>query len=145
MINKFLLELGAGFAFVGKQYKLNVGGDEFRIDLLFYHIKIKSYVVVELKAVEFKPEFAGKLSFYTSAIDGEVKLEDDNPTIGILICKSKNDIVVEYAIIFERDRTLARHVVYIVNYLFERTVSKIKSGPCTFICIVVWHVQPENI
>jgi len=97
-ITKFLLELGAGFAFIGKQYKLNIGGDEFRIDLLFYHVKLKSYVVVELKAVEFKPEFAGKLSFYTSAIDGELKSNEDNPTIGILICKSKNDIVVEYAL-----------------------------------------------
>ena len=91
-ITKFLLELGNGFAFVGRQYKLTVGGDEFRIDLLFYHIKLKCYVVVELKVTEFKPEFAGKLSFYTSAIDGELKNSDDNPTIGILICKSKNDI-----------------------------------------------------
>src|SRR5574344_120633 len=74
-ITKFLLELGSGFAFVGKQYKLNVAGDEFKIDLLFYHIKLKCYVVVELKTVEFKPEFAGKLSFYTSAIDGELKDE----------------------------------------------------------------------
>lgn len=97
-ITKFLLELGSGFAFVGRQYKLIVGGDEFRIDLLFYHIKLKCYVVVELKATEFKPEFAGKLSFYTSAVDGEIKDIDDNPTIGILICKSKNDIVVEYAL-----------------------------------------------
>ena len=97
-ITKFLLELGSGFAFVGRQYKLLVGGDEFRIDLLFYHIKLKCYVVVELKVEAFKPEFAGKLSFYTSAVDGELKDKNDNPTIGILICKSKNDIVVEYAL-----------------------------------------------
>ena len=97
-ITKFLLELGSGFAFVGRQYKLIVGGDEFRIDLLFYHIKLKCYVVVELKATDFKPEFAGKLSFYTSAVDGEIKDINDNPTIGILICKSKNDLVVEYAL-----------------------------------------------
>ena len=97
-ITKFLLELGSGFAFVGRQYKLIVGGDEFRIDLLFYHIKLKCYVVVELKATEFKPEFAGRLSFYTSAVDGEIKDINDNPTIGILICKSKNDLVVEYAL-----------------------------------------------
>ena len=97
-ITNFLLELGSGFAFVGRQYKLNVGGDEFKIDLLFYHIKLKCYVVVELKATSFKPEHAGKLSFYTSAIDGELKGKDDNPTIGILICKSKNDTVVEYAL-----------------------------------------------
>lgn len=97
-MTKFLLELGAGFAFVGKQYKLNIGGDEFRIDLLFYHIKLKCYVVVELKTVDFKPEFAGKLSFYTSAVDGELKEKQDNPTIGILICKSKNDTIVEYSL-----------------------------------------------
>ncbi|MFW3341650.1 PDDEXK nuclease domain-containing protein [Aliarcobacter butzleri] len=97
-ITKFLLELGSGFAFVGKQYKLNVADDEFKIDLLFYHIKLKYYVVVELKTVEFKPEFAGKLSFYTSAIDGELKDENDNLTIGLLICKSKNDLVVEYSL-----------------------------------------------
>jgi predicted nuclease of restriction endonuclease-like (RecB) superfamily len=97
-ITNFLLELGSGFAFVGRQYKINVGGDEFKIDLLFYHIKLKCYVVVELKATSFKPEHTGKLSFYTSAIDGELKDNTDNPTIGILICKSKNDTVVEYAL-----------------------------------------------
>lgn len=97
-ITKFLLELGSGFAFVGRQYKLSVGDEEFRIDLLFYHLKLRCYVVVELKAGAFKPEYAGKLSFYTSAVDGEVKNKDDNPTIGILICKSKKDIVVEYAL-----------------------------------------------
>ena len=97
-ITNFLLELRSGFAFVGRQYKLIVGGDEFKIDLLFYHIKLKCYVVVELKATSFKPEHAGKLSFYTSAIDGELKNSDDNPTIGILICKSKNNTVVEYAL-----------------------------------------------
>jgi len=97
-ITKFLLELGSGFAFVGRQYKLEVGGEEFFIDLLFYHLKLRCYVVVELKTVAFKPEFAGKLSFYTSAVDGEIKDETDNPTIGILICKSKNNIVVEYSL-----------------------------------------------
>lgn len=97
-ITNFLLELGSGFAFVGRQYKLNIGDEEFRIDLLFYHLKLRCYVVVELKAGDFKPEFAGKLNFYTNAIDGEVKQKEDNPTIGILICKSKKDIVVEYAL-----------------------------------------------
>jgi len=97
-IRDFLLELGNGFAFVGQQYKLDIGGDEFFIDLLFYHIKLKCYVVVELKTVKFKPDFTGQLNFYVSAIDGEVKGEDDNSTIGILICKSKNDTVVEYAL-----------------------------------------------
>ena len=95
---KFLLELGAGFSFIGRQYNLVVGGDEFFIDLLFYHVKLHCYVVVELKTEKFKPEFAGQLNFYVSAIDGEVKTEEDKPTIGILICKSKNKTVVEYAL-----------------------------------------------
>jgi len=97
-MTKFLLELGQGFAFVGRQYKLVVGGDEFRIDLLFYHIKLACYVVVELKIVKFQPEFAGKLNFYISAVDGELKEKRDNATIGILICKSKNSTIVEYAL-----------------------------------------------
>ncbi len=97
-MTKFLLELGQGFSFVGRQYKINVGDNDFKIDLLFYHLKLYCYVVVELKAVDFKPEFAGKLNFYTSAVDGEIKSKRDNPTIGILICKSKNDTVVEYAL-----------------------------------------------
>ncbi len=97
-MTKFLLELGQGFAFVGRQYKLLVGGDEFRIDLLFYHIKLACYVVVELKTVKFQPEFAGKLNFYISAVDGELRGKRDNATIGILICKSKNSTVVEYAL-----------------------------------------------
>lgn len=94
----FLLELGQGFSFVGRQYKLEVGESEFKIDLLFYHVKLYCYVVVELKVVDFKPEFAGKLNFYVSAVDGEIRGERDNPTIGILICRSKNDTVVEYAL-----------------------------------------------
>ncbi|HJH31052.1 MAG TPA: DUF1016 domain-containing protein [Methanosarcinaceae archaeon] len=96
-VTNFLLELGAGFSYLGKQYKLEVSGDEFFIDLLFYHVKLHCYVVVELKAVKFKPEFAGKLNFYVSAVDGILKSEHDSNTIGILICKSKNDTVVEYA------------------------------------------------
>ena len=97
-ITNFLLELGAGFSFVGRQYSLKVAGKDFKIDLLFYHIKLRCYVVIELKTVDFKPEFAEKLNFYTSAIDGEIKGKDDNTTIGILICKSKNDLIVEYAL-----------------------------------------------
>ncbi len=97
-MTNFLLELGNGFAFVGRQYKLDVDGEEFKIDLLFYHLKLRCYVVIELKAGDFKPEFAGKLNFYTAVVDGEIKAKEDNPTIGILICKSKNDLVVEYAL-----------------------------------------------
>ncbi len=97
-VTRFLLELGAGFSYLGRQYKLEVGEDEFFIDLLFYHVKLHCYVVVELKTVKFKPEFVGQLNFYVSAVDGVLKSESDNSTIGILICKSKNDTVVEYAL-----------------------------------------------
>ncbi len=97
-LTKFLLELGNGFSFLGRQYKLEIGEDEFYIDLLFYHVKLHCYVVVELKTGKFKPEYAGKLNFYISAVDSLLKSERDNPTIGILICKSKNETVVEYAL-----------------------------------------------
>ncbi|MBN1696757.1 MAG: DUF1016 family protein [Spirochaetales bacterium] len=97
-VTKFLLELGTGFSFIGRQYKLAVSGDDYFIDLLFYHIRLHCYVVVELKTVKFKPEFTGKLNFYVSAVDGILRTEQDKPTIGILICKSKNKTVVEYAL-----------------------------------------------
>ncbi len=97
-VTDFLLELGAGFAFVGRQVLLDVGGDEFFIDLLFYHLKLRCYVVVELKGGKFKPEHLGQLGFYLTAIDRQVKHEQDNPTIGLLLCKSKNKIVAEYAL-----------------------------------------------
>lgn len=97
-ITKFLLELGAGFAFVGNQYKLEVGEKEYYIDLLFYHLKLKCYFVIELKSVAFKPEFAGKLNFYLSAVDDMLKTETDNPTIGLILCKTKNKIEAEYSL-----------------------------------------------
>jgi len=97
-VTRFLLELGAGFSYLGRQYRLEVAGEEFFMDLLFYHVRLHCYVVVELKAIKFKPEFAGKLNFYISAVDGLLKTGQDNPTIGILICKSKNNTVVEYTL-----------------------------------------------
>jgi predicted nuclease of restriction endonuclease-like (RecB) superfamily len=97
-VTEFLLELGAGFAFVGRQVLLDVGGDEFFIDLLFYHLKLRCYVVIELKGGKFKPEHLGQLGFYLTAVDRQVKHEQDNPTIGLLLCKSKNKIVAEYAL-----------------------------------------------
>lgn len=97
-VTEFLLELGAGFAFVGRQVLLDVGGDEFFIDLLFYHLKLRCYVVIELKGGKFKPEHLGQLGFYLTAADRQVKSEHDNPTIGLLLCKSKNKIVAEYAL-----------------------------------------------
>ena len=97
-ITRFLLELGSGFAFVGRQYRLEVNGDEFFIDLLFYHTRLKCYVVVELKATAFKPEHAGQLNFYLAAVDAQVKAPDDHPTIGLLLCKTQNRLVAEYAL-----------------------------------------------
>ena len=97
-ITDFLMELGAGFAFVGRQVLLDVGGDEFFLDLLFYHLKLRCYVVIELKAGKFKPEHLGKLSFYLTAVDEQLKHPDDGPTIGLLLCKSKNKVVAEYAL-----------------------------------------------
>ena len=97
-VTEFLLELGAGFAFVGRQVLLDVGGDEFFIDLLFYHLKLRCYVVIELKGGKFKPEHLGQLGFYMTAVDRQIKHEQDNPTIGLLLCKSKNKVVAEYAL-----------------------------------------------
>jgi predicted nuclease of restriction endonuclease-like (RecB) superfamily len=97
-ITKFLLELGAGFAYVGRQVHLEVGGDDFFIDLLFYHLKLRCYVVVELKTGAFRPEYTGQLSFYLSAIDAQMKSENDAPSIGMLLCKTQNRLVAEYAL-----------------------------------------------
>ena len=97
-ITHFLLELGKGFAYLGRQFELNVGGEIFKTDLLFYHTKLKCYVVIELKVTKFKPEYVGKLNFYVTAIDRLVKDNTDKPTIGILLCKSKNDVVVDFAL-----------------------------------------------
>lgn len=97
-VQKFLLELGAGFAFVGRQYHLDVGDTDFYIDLLFYHTKLHCYVVIELKATEFKPEYTGKLNFYLSVVNDRIKTPEDHPTIGILLCKTKDKVVAEYAL-----------------------------------------------
>lgn len=113
-VQKFLLELGAGFVFVGRQYHLDVGDTDFYIDLLFYHTKLHCYVVIELKATEFKPEYTGKLNFYLSVVNDRIKTSEDNPTIGILLCKTKNKVTAEYALkdissIIWRSRRIARH------------------------------------
>lgn len=97
-LEKFLLELGTGFAFVGRQVHLEVAGEDYYLDLLFYHLKLRCYVVIELKAVAFKPEFAGKLNFYLSAVDDLLRHPDDKATIGLLLCKTRNRLVVEYAL-----------------------------------------------
>jgi predicted nuclease of restriction endonuclease-like (RecB) superfamily len=97
-ITKFLLELGAGFAYVGKQYHLEVGEEDYFLDLLFYHIKLRCYVVIELKRGKFKPEYAGKLNFYLSVVDDKLRTEHDQPSIGLLICQDKDKVVAEYAL-----------------------------------------------
>lgn len=97
-ITSFLLELGNGFSFVGQQFPVKIDNHDFYIDLLFYHIKLKCYVVVELKGIEFKAEFAGKMNLYLSAVDETLKTEAENPTIGLLLCKSKSTIIAEYAL-----------------------------------------------
>ena len=97
-ITQFLIELGAGFAFVGRQVPIEVGGDDFFIDLLFYHLKLRCYVVIDLKMEAFKPEFAGKMNFYLSAVDDQLRHVDDQPSIGLLLCKERDHLTVEYAL-----------------------------------------------
>jgi predicted nuclease of restriction endonuclease-like (RecB) superfamily len=101
-LRSLILELGKGFAFVGSQYHLDVGGQDYYLDLLFYHLRLRCFVVVELKIEEFKPEFAGKMNFYLSAVDDQLRHETDAPSIGIILCKGKNEVIVEYAL---RDST----------------------------------------
>ena len=97
-LQRFLLELGAGFAFVGRQYRLTVGDEEFFVDLLFYHLRLRRYIVVELKTKPFKPEHTGQLNFYVTVIDDQLRSEDDKPTVGILLCASHDEAVVRYAL-----------------------------------------------
>jgi len=97
-IQRFLLELGAGFTFVGSNYHLVVGDEDFYLDLLFYHLHLRCFVVIELKRGDFKPEYAGKVNFYLTAVDKQRKHPSDNPTIGIILCETKNEVKVEYAL-----------------------------------------------
>jgi predicted nuclease of restriction endonuclease-like (RecB) superfamily len=97
-IREFLLELGVGFAFVGSQYHMEIGDQDFYLDLLFYHLRLRAYVVIELKMTSFKPEYAGKMNFYLSVVDDLLRHEQDQPSIGIILCKTKNKVVAEYAL-----------------------------------------------
>lgn len=97
-ITKLLLELGNGFAFIGRQYHLEIENEDYYIDLLFYNLKVRSYVVIELKTTEFKPEYTGELNFYLNAVDKYIKDKNDNPTFGILLCKDKKRVTTELAI-----------------------------------------------
>jgi len=101
-LRKFLLELGVGFAFVGNQYHLEIDKEDFFIDLLFYHLKLRCFVVIDLKMGKFQPEFAGKMNFYLSAVDDRLKHPDDHPSVGIILCRTKKKMIVEYAL---RDTT----------------------------------------
>lgn len=101
-ITRLLLELGTGFAFIGNQYHMEIGGEDYFLDLLFYNLNLRCYIVIELKTGEFKPEYAGKLNFYLSAVDSILKKVQDNPSIGILLCKQKNKLITEYSL---RDMT----------------------------------------
>ncbi|MBD2065941.1 DUF1016 domain-containing protein [Leptolyngbya sp. FACHB-671] len=121
-IRDFLLELGVGFSFLGSQYSLEVGGKEYKLDLLFYHVKLHCYVVIDLKVVEFEPEFSGKMSFYIAAVDDLLRSEMDNPTIGIVLCKSKNKATVEYALRY------IHHPVGVATYRLKDTLPEPLQG-----------------
>lgn len=121
-IRAFLLELGLGFAFVGSQYHLEIGDEDFYIDLLFYHLRLRCFVVIELKVGEFQPEYAGKMNFYLSAVDDLLRHEEDLPSIGIILCKAKNKVVVEYAL---RD---TRKPIGVSGYKLTETLPKKLKG-----------------
>ena len=125
-ITKVLLELGKGFAFVDHQYHLEVAGEDYYIDLLFYNIKLKCYVVIELKIGEFKPEYAGQLSFYLTAIDEIVKEINDNPTIGLLLCRHKNNVTTEYTL-RDMNKPMGVSEYRIKDYLPENLQNELPS------------------
>jgi predicted nuclease of restriction endonuclease-like (RecB) superfamily len=124
-VERFLLELGSGFAFVGRQVPLEVGGDDFKLDLLFYHFKLRRFVVVELKAVKFDPGMVGQLHMYLSAVDDMLKQPDDQPTIGLLLCRGKNELVVEYAL---RDQRRPMGVADWETQLVEKLPDSLKGS-----------------
>ena len=121
-IRALILELGKGFAFVGSQYHLEVGGQDYYLDLLFYHLRLRCFVVIDLKIEDFKPEFAGKMNFYLSAIDSRLRHANDAPTIGIILCKQRNEMIVEYAL---RDTAKPMSVArYVVSDVLPATLEK---------------------
>ena len=119
---KFLLELGTGFAFIGRQYLLKVEEQEFKLDLLFYHILLHCYIVVELKVDEFKPEYAGKLNFHLSVIDDQLKTKDDQPSIGLLLCRKVGKLMVEYSL-----KNINRPIGVSEYHLTEKIPAKLKG------------------
>lgn len=128
-IRKFLLELGVGFAFVGSQYHLEVDGQDFYLDLLFYHLKLRCYIVIDLKAKEFTPEAVGKMNFYVSVADDQLRHESDNRTIGIILCKSKSNIVAEYALRdVEKPLGISTYVTKLIESIPENLAKEL-DGP----------------
>jgi predicted nuclease of restriction endonuclease-like (RecB) superfamily len=121
-LRALILELGKGFAFVGSQYPLEVGGQDYRLDLLFYHLTLRCYVVIELKIEEFKPEFAGKMNFYLSAVDDQLRHADDQPSIGIILCRTRNAVIVEYAL---RD---SQKPMGVAEYTFAKLPAKLQQA-----------------
>ena len=97
-LEKFLIELGQGFAFLGRQYRLDVGHEDFYVDLLFYHVRLRAFIVIDLKKGAFKPEYAGKLNFYCSVVNHRMKHPSDGPTIGLILCQSRNRLLAEYSL-----------------------------------------------
>lgn len=127
-VEKFLLELGQGFAFVGRQVRLTVGQDEFFADLLFYNFRLRCFVVVELKATAFKPEYVGQINMYMSAVDDLLSHPDDKPTIGLLLCKAKNNVVAEYSLRgFSKPIGVAEWESEVVKSLPEEFVATLPS------------------
>ena len=124
-IQKFLLELGEGFAFIGRQYHLEISNSDYYLDLLFYHIKLRCFIVIELKTTEFIPEYAGKLNFYLSAVDDLLRGKDDKPTIGLLLCKTKDKFKAEYAL---RDINKPIGVAEYETKLVESLPNKLKGS-----------------
>ena len=124
-VTDFLLELGRGFSYLGRQFPLNIAGEESKVDLMMYHTRLHCYVAIELKVTDFKPEFLSKLNYYISAIDDLVRMPEDNPTIGLLLCRSKNNTKVEYAL---RGMTQPLGVAeYQTNKIIENLKSELPS------------------
>jgi predicted nuclease of restriction endonuclease-like (RecB) superfamily len=122
-IEKFLIELGEGFSFLGRQYHLEIGDQDFFIDLLFYHIKLRAFVVIELKSGKFIPEYAGKMNFYLSAVDDLLRHPNDNPSIGLILCRSKMGVQAEYAL-----RDITKPIGLAEYRLTENLPENLKTG-----------------
>lgn len=122
-VRDFLLELGVGFAFVGSQVHLAVDGEDFYLDLLFFHLKLRCFIVIELKAGAFKPEYAGKMNFYLSAVDAQLRREGDQPSIGLVLCKQRNKVVVEYAL-----RDMKKPIGVSAYKLLEKLPARLKGS-----------------